>query len=225
MNIPTDLSDRPLVARDVSLPVTVKDPESTSSRLSETVRKIQRLIQLRTEASAGIKVAVSIFDFRSERYVGINDEEIMPTGSLVKVAVMIATLKKLEKNFVLKHARVKYDARRMPEIRKWDLPFFHPNPQLEIYDQQVYTFNELLYKMVALSSNRAAVLLHQFAKDEFEALYRISSLSAPDPSLPKSNAKQSLEVFKILFYSQYLSEASSRLGLYILTQSDFNVGL
>jgi hypothetical protein len=225
MRIPENLSGEKLLAKDFDLSSNADVVRSTSLKMDAAISNVDATIKAAKVVAPVLDVAVAYRDLASKVYRGINDLEIMPVGSLVKVAVMIATLKKMEEQPELRQSLVKYNASELPPVRIWDLPFFHPAPEREIYDQQTYTLDQLLFKMVALSSNRVAAILYGFVKPEFDAVYNDSGLTPPMTSLPELNAKDSLRVFELLFSGQYLSESSSRKGLYILSQSDFDAGL
>jgi hypothetical protein len=225
IRIPDHLSDRQLLAKDFDLSSNADDVRSASRRADAAFSKIDLSLKAATALEPALDVAVAYRDLATGVYRGINDLEVMPTGSLVKVAVMIATLKKMDDHPELNRLLVNYEASKLPPVRVWDLPFFHPAPEREIYDQHAYSIDQLLFKMAALSSNRVAALLYGFVKPEFDLVYSELGVKPPLPELPVRDAKESLLAFELIFQSRFLSEASSRKAMYILSQSDFNAGL
>lgn len=163
-------------------------------------------------------VSIYFRDLLGGRWMGINEDAIYDSASLLKVPLLIAYLKRAESDPEIFSRKILY--RGEPEDKK----------NLEFYNLELgreYTVEELLHLMIAKSDNSAKDLLLGFL--DFKTQNDVfSKLGLP---LPTKNAQYEISpkiysyFFRLLYNATYLNRDNSELALTLLSETDYKDGL
>lgn len=186
-------------------------------------KKINDLI---SQLKASDKVSDVAFYFRglkSGYWLGVNQDEEFSPGSLMKVPLMMAYLKKAESDPAILSKQFVYDGK------------FDAN-QAEVFKAsdaikpgQKYTVDELIKYMIVYSDNNAAnVLLGNIEPNFFGEIFADLGIDLPDLSkgdVDFMSPKRYSIFFRILRNATYLNDSFSEKSLELLAQAHFPQGL
>jgi beta-lactamase class A len=182
--------------------------------------KIEALAKAALEKGAASHVSVYFRDFEDGPLFGIADDEKFSPASLLKVPLMIALLKRAQKEPGLLKKKVPYAKTTLvnPSI----------SAATQLTEGKSYTIDELMGAMITHSDNGAAVLIRaQIGPDAMDEVYRDLGIQIPSVRGPgdSMSVREYATFFRILFNAGYLNAAMSRKALQYLTRSEFNGGL
>lgn len=194
---------------------------STISSIQILENKINQYIN---EAKAENKVShVSVYyrDLNNGPWFGIHEDEPYSPASLLKVPIMIAALKKAEKNKHFLKTQVKYTKHTTDETT--------PN----ILDSLIkpgksYTIENLIYRMITFSDNEAKnLILENIENDVLNKTYSDLGIDIPGIRTPEDfmSVKDYSSYFRILYNATYLDKDMSEYALGVLTSCNYNSGL
>ena len=202
---------------DVELP----EGMSISSEVITFKYKIEEFAKKQMQKGHVQRLSVYYRDLQDGPWFGINQDDEYNPASMMKVPVMIAWLKRAEKDpNVLKHA-IFFDGREdlsaSQEIK----------PGRAISPLRSYSVDELLHYMLNYSDNNAAKLLYEkLSEDELGDV-----LDGMDISNHPAETGNSISVhgysgfFRILYNASYLNREMSEKALEILSMEDFPQGI
>lgn len=181
--------------------------------------KVRALIDERKKAGLATSVSVYFRDLENGPLFGFKMDEKFSPASLLKVPLMMATLKEAEADPGLLNRRVRNDQGKLatPDFNSQVL-----TPGAE------YTVDALLRAMIAASSNDAAVMLRTVISAEaLDAVFRdfgmiIPEVRALDDSM---TVREYATFFRILYNASYLDKAMSQKGLEYLSAAEYRRGL
>lgn len=183
--------------------------------------KIKELVQKQTDSGKAKRVAVYYRDLQDGPWLGINDKQEFDPASMMKVPVMIAWLKRAEKDpTVLKRVLV-YDGKQDMVVQQSIRPAFSITPGKR------YTVDELLHYMLNYSDNNATSLLFRNLK----AVELNDVLDGMDVANNPRDDRNSITVhgysgfFRILYNASYLNREMSEKALQYLSLQDFPQGI
>ncbi|HQL69686.1 MAG TPA: class A beta-lactamase-related serine hydrolase [Bacteroidales bacterium] len=177
-----------------------------------------------TNVKNGNAKSISVY-FRSMDngpWIGIGENTMYPPASLLKVPLMIAILKKAEKDPEILKSKVYYnqimDASHSPNI--------HSAKKLEIGN--TYTVDQLLEYMISYSDNNAKEILLKFVDDDF--LFKVFidlgvDMQHRDLQQDFITCREYSSFFRILYNASYLSRDMSEKALKLLTKTSFHQGI
>lgn len=194
--------------------------ELISRELSSFRDKLEDLIQKEIEAKKINFASVYFRDLNNGPWIGINEKEPFLPGSLLKVPVMMAYLKKAESNPSILTKKIKYEGNAPPTGQ-------FVQPALRLEKGESYTVEELIYRMIVYSDNDAQYLLQ--VNDEEDLYGKVfADLDIQTPyglSSYRINVKKYASFFRVLFNSSYLNNEMSNKALKLLSYADFGEGL
>jgi len=185
---------------------------------------IEKYIDAHVHSNTLIAASVYFRDFRAGQWVSIHENEHYAPASLLKVPIMIATLKYAESHPDFLAKRLYHGSILNPYV-----PHFLPSHPLELY--RWYSIDELLHAMIAYSDNEALVMVYNAMDPEYlgEIYTDLGLTPPPDPGLPGKidfiNTKTYAYFFRILYNSTYLSRVMSEKTINLLLESDFSDGI
>jgi len=161
-------------------------------------------------------VSVYFLDLTSAHSMGIKEDDLYDSGSLLKVSILIAALKEAESQPGFLNKKVIY-------------PYGAQDDQVQhnLKPGNAYTIEELLRFMIIQSDNPAKDLLfasvdRNFVNDVFVKL----GLPVPDPnSQYKISARMYSYFFRVLYNSTYLHKKDSEWIMELLSQAAYKDGL
>jgi beta-lactamase class A len=179
--------------------------------------KVLDFVQQRVRAGKVSDMSVYFRDLFDGPWFGINEEARFDAASMMKVPVMIAWLKRAEKDQRILGRQFFFDG-------KEDLTAMQViKPKATITAGQNYTVDQLLYYMINYSDNNATSLLYNaLSPEELNDV-----LDGMDIDNDASSGNNVITVhgysgfFRILFNAAYLNRAMSEKALQLLTLEDF----
>lgn len=183
--------------------------------------KIKAYVNFLKENGVVKDVSVYYRDLANGPWFGINEKQEFDAASMMKVPVMIAWLKKAEKNpTVLQHV-FRYDGNRDMTAYQFTKPKETLSPGIG------YTVEKLLYYMLTYSDNNAATILYEnLSAAEINAV--LDSMDVTNNPHDDSNfisVHGYSGFFRILYNASYLNREMSELALKLLTMEDFPKGI
>lgn len=170
-----------------------------------------------TESGYADKVSVYYRDLNSSHWTGINEDEKYDPSSMLKVAVLIAYLKDIEKEPDLLNHSLYYDG------SNYSGQYYVPNKPIPA---GMYTVQELLKFMIIDSDNEARQVLVDYKTQDFDDVYKDFRLPLPKASSSDYMSARSYSVlFRSLFNATYLPWGVSEQVLALLSNTSFTQGL
>lgn len=185
-------------------------------------RKLKEIIDGRIAAGDTTHVSVFVRHLDSGSSFGINSKELFAPASLLKVPLMMAWLKRAERNPAVLRQKFTYAGNR-------DLTATQAvKPRETLRPGVSYTVDDLLYRMLAYSDNNAWwLLLTNIDTKELDAIVADLDVSFD----PAKAAGDSISVrsfssfFRVLYNATYLNREMSEKALEYLSHMDFRDGI
>jgi len=183
--------------------------------------KIKEFIQRQIDAGQVRKVAVYYRDLHDGPWFGIDEKTEFNPASMMKVPVMIAWLKRAERDPGVLMRTFVYDGRKNMSATQ------NIAPDRTITPGRRYTVEELLRYMMNYSDNNATSLLYEgLSVAELNAV-----MDSMDVNNNPNDDNNSISVhgysgfFRILYNASYLSREMSEKALALLSLQDFPEGI
>lgn len=184
--------------------------------------KLKEIIDGKIAAGDTTHVSVFVRHLDSGSSFGINSKELFAPASLLKVPLMMAWLKRAERNPAVLRQKFTFDDSR-------DLTATQAVKRRETLRPGVaYTVDDLLYRMLAYSDNNAWwLLLTNIDTKELDAIVADLDVSFD----PAKAAGDSISVrsfssfFRVLYNATYLNREMSEKALEYLSHMDFRDGI
>lgn len=195
-------------------------PENSAS-IANLKWDIKNYIAEATASGVTDHVSVYYRDLNNGGWVGINESERFSPASLLKVPIMIAALKKAETTPDLLQKKIKftqYIDDTTPNIVDTGL----------VRLGQSYTFEDLIFKMIAHSDNEAKnLILEEIGMEAFDQSFVDAGIALPDfdASSDILSTRSYSSFFRILYNATYLSKEMSEKALSILSMTNFGDGI
>lgn len=181
---------------------------------------VEEIVADAKRSGSAAEVAVYFRDLRNGPWFGVNDETVFAPGSLLKVPMMMAYLKRLGTDPSIAEKKLLFEA--PVSIAQQNIAVKNPmTPGTE------YTADELLNRMIKGSDNDAAMLLYTLIGGmETNRVYTELGLPAPLAGRDYEVSVQFYATFfRILYNATYLSPEMSERALELLTQVEYKDGL
>ena len=184
-------------------------------------RKVKELIQAQIGKGQVREVAVYYRDLHDGPWFGINEDKEFDPGSMLKVPVMVAWLKRAEANPQALSERLTYDYPEDMRVMQTIKPAQSAEPG------RSYTVEELLRLMMNYSDNNATRLLYSRLKPEELG----DVLDGMDVDNRTKEGANSITVhgysglYRILYNASYLNREMSERALQLLSLQDFPQGM
>lgn len=198
--------------------------EEVFTELRPFKNKVEDFVK-QTQATSNNVDFVSVYfrDLSNGPWFGINEKENFTPASLLKVPLMIAYFKQAEKNpEILQKSFSFEDDGTLPLAQQTILP----SQTLEV--GKVYTVEDLLYRMIVYSDNKAQhLVVKNMDVDTFSKVYSDFGLSIPSQNTPETlvSVKNYASFFRMLFNASYLSKFYSEKALKLLSQVEYKDAL
>ena len=183
--------------------------------------KIEPILERHLKTGDLKKAAVYFRTLPDGMWFGINEKEQFAPASLMKVPVMMSILKMSEKDPHILTTQIKAEELNiMPQ---------NISPEKKLQPGQVYTAEDLLYRMIVYSDNPAQdLLLKRFGREAaLRATLDLGILVYDD--ILKNELSFSIKnyagMFRILYNASYLNKKMSQKALEYLTEVKFKEGI
>ncbi len=184
--------------------------------------KIKELIGQKLAVGDISSVSVYLRDLDNGASLGVNSKELYSPASLLKVPLMMAWLKRAERDPAVLKRMLPYDGTKdmtaMQNIK----------PRETLRPGMSYTVDDLLYRMLAYSDNNAWwVLLSNMDTRELDAI--LADLRVDfDPAKVSGdfiNVRSYSRLYRVLYNATFLNREMSEKALQLLTHIDFREGI
>lgn len=165
------------------------------------------------------QISVYFRDLNNGPWLGLSEKEKFSPGSLLKVPFMIALYKVAENDPDFLSRQIQYTGGHADFSE-----YFRPERVLE--ENQIYTVEELIRRMIVYSDNDATLLLAELVpRDTIERTYRDLGIETPKNSEYVMTVRTYASFFRILYNGTYLSKTFSEKALALLSETTFAKGL
>lgn len=184
--------------------------------------KIQEIIARRTDAGDADHVAMYFRHLDSGASFNIDAQEKFIPASLLKVPVMIAWLKRAERDPAVLGRTFRFDS-----ATDWSASQTI-KPRETLTPGAFYTVDNLIFRMIAYSDNNAwRLLLDNIDTRELDAI--VADLNVDfDPSqaaMDSMSVKAYSSFYRVLYNATYLNREMSEKALQYLSSADFRDGI
>ncbi len=178
-------------------------------------------VEAQVRAGRVSEMSVYYRDLMDGPWIGVNEKRKYDPASMMKVPVMIAWLKRAEREPQALQATFVFQERSYPGSGQ-ALP-----PDRTLSDGRRYTADELLRYMLAYSDNRAMWLLYGALRPEelADVLDSMDVANDPDDTGNSISVLGYSGFFRILFNASYLGRDMSEKALELLALQDFPRGI
>lgn len=195
----------------------------TLDHISARLREFQQKIA-GPGGTARRGISVYLRDLNNGPWIGLNEDEILRPGSLLKVPLAVGYMHHSETDPEFLKNTVAYNNPKLAEL--YELQGVPPSQRLQ--PGGVYSLRELIERILIYSDNVAAVLLESY--DHHKSMIQTSKdidmpVRAGIPPFRNLTIKEYAAVFRILYNSSYLSRTNSEYLLQLLAKSEFRNGL
>lgn len=183
--------------------------------------KIEELINEKIKKQQAKSVSVYFRDLHDGPWFAINKRKEFNPASMMKIAVMIAWLKRAETDRGILKRRLTYEksGNAVPEQ--------YTKPALTVTSGKSYSVDELLHYMMKYSDNRAtSLLIKPLGQNEVEDVMENMDVNYnPNEEGNSITAHGFSGFFRILYNASYLSREMSEKALQLLSMQEFPLGL
>lgn len=184
--------------------------ETLSASLAELRPGIEDVL----DDTPGVTVSVYVEDLTTGAWTGVNERGRFLPANLLKVPVMVATFKAVERG------RIKFNDTVTLEANDIDLRF---GPLGIRGAGTSVTVRELLEYMIVESDNTALRALGNHVLTDLELDEAMTALGFPPPELDKTiSPKDYGNTLRALYYSSFLRRTFSENALSLMLNSDFD---
>ena len=185
--------------------------------------KIEMYLDKLKKENPEIHISYYFRDLNNGLWIGVEEKEMFSPASLMKIPVMIAILKKSERDIHFMENSIQYDSTLLGKIDEDEGNGFKKN------QGEWYTIDQLITQMITYSDNKATLMLMQaVGMDEIIKVSNELNLDVRQDLSINSNfmkVKAYAGIFRILYNGTYLSKENSELALNYLTKSEFSKGI
>jgi beta-lactamase class A len=193
-------------------------------KLGEARGEAEAFITDRQLRDPTLRISVYARDLNNGPWIGIDERELFAPASLSKVPVMLFVLAEAEKDPTLLNRRLVYPG---PDGMEGSDNMENAPEEWRMVPGQAYDYQDLLFRMIALSDNHARDLLRQ-GIPERDLLGLMATIHAEEVQVGDRrliSPKSFNTFFRVLYNSTLLSRSMSEYALAILAQSYFMDGL
>lgn len=220
-NIPTQTSETPPPSLVNPLINEYKKRNLDMQELSNFRHLIEKYIEKKRTQVPDLHISYYFRDLNQGLWIGINERETFAPASLMKIPVMIAILKKAEKEPEILNLSVLYDSTSMGKVIE--------EAGVKKVHGRNYTMSELIEMMIEYSDNFAALaLLNYIGEDAVQQVEHDLNIYIKQNYTELTNfvtVKSYAGFLRILYNCSYLNQEMSQKALSYLSKSTYNEGI
>ncbi len=200
-------------------------PEDTSTPQFQALKQsVSNYVTAGKANSSIIDASVYFRELNTDKWIGVNADDLYAPASMLKVVSLIGLLKAEEANPTLGNTSVTVSHQSLNTDSNQD---YYP-PIQTISAGNTYTVDNLASRMAIDSDNNAAFLIDQIVGEDAESgIY--AALGIPDPNktiaIDFMSPKLYSRVFRTLYNGGYLSDPASEQVLDLLSRTTFTQGI
>ncbi|MBK7964123.1 MAG: serine hydrolase [Bacteroidetes bacterium] len=205
----------------LSQPILFGDISKESSKFTNLKQELLNKVSLEKASNKVSNVSIYLSEFNDGSWMGIQQNDLFDPGSIMKLPILLAYLKRLEVSPSFFDKRIKFDIAN-DAMPKQTIVTNH------IEKGKTYTVRNLIKAMIIDSDNQANMLLNQNIEPEF--VYNVfTDLGMEVPKIQQSTVKMSAidisKFMRVLYNSSYTTQNLSEFALELLTDTKFNNGM
>jgi beta-lactamase class A len=184
-------------------------------------QKVAKFVDQQIKSGTVRNMSVYYRDLSDGPWFGINERAKYHPASMMKVPVMIAWLKRAEKDPSVLKSKLTFDE------KIYTGPPQKLKPEQTLQPGHSYTIEELLLHMMQFSDNKALKLLGSvMSQEEFEyVLDNMDITSDPDYDHNSITVRTYSGFLRILYNASFLNKEMSELALQMMSSQDFPQGM
>lgn len=200
-------------------PLLLCNPEPKKLNQDRVMKdRIEEFVDERTSDGLAENISVYLINYKSGRWVGVNENDRYDPASMLKLPVMIAYYKTAETNPGILSEKTSFrgDTQNDGEYFK---------SLNSIIAGKDYTIESLIESMIVNSDNTASALLEKYINpDSLHEVYTDLHLPLPTtaPNVEYLSAKLYVFFFRVLYNATYLTDQSSEKALELLTHAEMS---
>ena len=202
-------------------PLLLSDMTDPDPGMNGLMTEIESTISSYHQKDTAYRASVYIRDLNDARWNVLNQEEKYDPGSILKLPIMIALMKKAESDPGILEQQILYQGTE----RKLPTQTIKPT---SIQPGTVYKVKDLLQFMIVESDNEANMLLFNFLKPEVVLkVFRDLNMEVPDVSQPTVYMKAAdvSKFLRIIYNSSYTNPRLSEYAMELLEKTKFKDGM
>jgi len=220
-NLPCDYTISRIKGYEFVRPLLSAEPNCVSAGLTHAKARLTHVIDSLVGAGAIREASVYVHEFERGQRFAINPAARYHPASLMKVALLLSSLRIAEATPGLLAQKIRYDPPQASQISAQ----YYNYPTIQAGKE--YSVHDLLYQMVANSDNYATwMLASRIQPDQTPKLFL--DLGLPKPAEDKVQFTMTAEevsvFFKAIFNSSYLSPEYSDYAARLLSNCAFREG-
>lgn len=205
----------------LSQPLLFSDIASESSKYLNLKQDLLNKISIEKATGKVSNVAVYLRALNNGSWMGIQQNDLFDPGSIMKLPILLAYLKKQEVSPGSFDKSIKFEAINSAMPKQTIV-----TNSIEI--GKTYTVRNLLQSMIIDSDNQANMLLNQNIEPEY-VFNVFTDLGMEIPTIQQSAVKMSAidlsKFMRVLYNSSYTDQSLSEFALQMLTKTKFNDGI
>jgi beta-lactamase class A len=202
-------------------PVLISDLTTPSVELNDLKNQLQQKNNQNKLVDSSYISSIYIKDLSNGEWTTINENEEFDPGSILKLPILIAVLRKADKDPDLLNKKIRYDG-QYKNLPKQTII------ESSIKKGEIYSIKELLRYMIVESDNEANMLLYNFLEQQpILEVFSDLGLNVPDPQQPivRMNCIGVSKFLQVLYNATYTSHELSEFSLELLSQTKFKDGM
>lgn len=183
--------------------------------------RFKNFIQVLSKTHPRITISAYYKDLNNGPVIGINEDNVIQGGSLLKVPLMIGFFKAAESNPQILDHKIKVDLNSRKDY--YQMQSIDSSQHLK--DGKEYTVRELIRAAIINSDNVAASHLEDFDKNSnlMKVVQEMDiPISSRIPPYREMTLKEYAGFFRILYNATYLNKTHSQLALQLLSEVKFD---
>lgn len=191
----------------------------SNKQLSDIKQTLVSYTDKAIEDTKASHISVYVRDLNNGPWFGLSEKETFSPGSLLKVPFMMALFKVAESDPSFLSQRIQYTGGRVDFSE-----YFKSKESLK--ENQTYTVEELIRRMIVYSDNEATLLLGELVPREvIESTYHDLGIEVPKSNEYVMTVRTYASFFRILYNGTYLTATFSEKALAFLNETTFAQGI
>jgi beta-lactamase class A len=202
---------------DVELP----EGYSVRNELIPFKHKIEQFVEQQIKSGKVRDMSVYYRDLSDGPWFGINESTQFNPASMMKVSVLVAWLKRAEKNPLVLRRKFIFDEKSYPG------PPQGIKPAQTLLNGMEYSVEQLLYDMIVYSDNKSYwLLVKELGPSELDNIIDCMDVnSKPNDGNNTVTIHGYSGFFRILYNASFLNREMSEKALYLLSLQSFRSGI
>lgn len=202
-------------------PIIFSETPPSPEKFGPLLNTVSELINKHKAIDQPSVISVYIRDMNAATWCSINEHERFDAGSIFKLPILIALLKKAEKDPA-------FLSRKTTFTNPTQKNYYQTITSATLKKGETYTVKELIKYMIVDSDNEANLLLYNFLDQEtILKVFSDLEIIAPDPkqNTATMNCLEVSKFLRVLYNSGYTNPTLSEFSMQLLSESTFHEGM